>query len=888
MADFYSLSVEESLSLLQSKKQGLTSQEATKRLSKYGKNTIEHKQKKNLVFAFLKQFSDIMILILLAAGIISVVFAIIEHSMNEIVDAAIIFGIVLINGILGFVQEVKADKSINSLKKMMMPESKVLRDNKLVKIKSDELTIGDIVFLEAGDIVPADIRMIETVHFKTQEASLTGESQTIEKIVSKLPKNTALADRKNMAYFGTNVTYGRGFGVVVNIGFNTEMGKIADMLKEKDKQSSPIQNNLKSLGVVITWAVIAICIVIFALQVFKSDMQVLPAFLTSIAIAVAAIPESLPAVVTIIMALGVNKLAKKKAIAKQISAVETLGCCEVICSDKTGTLTENKMKVTAFYDMNNIIELRDENKNMQMNNYLLNKNAAFDYMIKVMALCNTCSALSDAVIGDPTEVALVEFAADCGIYKNKLKIEYPLIDEFPFDSTRKMMTTIHTHAGQVLALTKGGLDEVLSCCDYANIGGKKVLLNDKTRKQILEVGKRFAHSALRVLAFAYSDEGLAEHEMVFAGIAGMIDPPRKEVYTAVDACNKAGMTTIMITGDHKDTAFEIAKRLGIATSEKQVLTGAELDKLTDEQYLKVLNKIKVYARVTPENKVRIVKAYKSIKKIVAMTGDGVNDAPSIKTADIGIGMGVSGTDISKEAADIIIADDNFATIIVAVEEGRKIFKNIEKTIKFLLSANCAESLSILFATILFPQFVFLMPVQILFVNLITDSLPAIALGLEPAEKDIMLQKPRDSRKSILQINDNAWQVVVFAIFQTIIILLAYSLGLRLYGEHVAQAMAFYTLNIVQMFFIFEARIDGSVFKNKLFNNKWIWITMLFAFGLLASIAFTPLHTLIHLSTVSFTGFAISLGLSASIIPLCEIYKLFVRGINIKKNQHENG
>ena len=374
MADFYSLSVEESLSLLQSKKQGLTSQEATKRLSKYGKNTIEHKQKKNLVFAFLKQFSDIMILILLAAGIISVVFAIIEHSMNEIVDAAIIFGIVLINGILGFVQEVKADKSINSLKKMMVPESKVLRDNKLVKIKSDELTIGDIVFLEAGDIVPADIRMIETVHFKTQEASLTGESQTIEKIVSKLPQNTALADRKNMAYFGTNVTYGRGYGVVVNIGFNTEMGKVADMLKEKDKQSSPIQNNLKSLGVVITWAVIAICIVIFALQVFKSDMQVLPAFLTSIAIAVAAIPESLPAVVTIIMALGVNKLAKKKAIAKQISAVETLGCCEVICSDKTGTLTENKMKVTAFYDMNNIIELRDENKNRQMNNYLLNKN----------------------------------------------------------------------------------------------------------------------------------------------------------------------------------------------------------------------------------------------------------------------------------------------------------------------------------------------------------------------------------------------------------------------------------------------------------------------------------------------------------------------------------
>lgn len=888
MASFYNLNVEESLNILQSKKQGLTNQEAAKRLSKYGKNTIEHKQKKNLFLTFLKQFSDIMILILFAAGIISIIFAIIEHSMNEIVDAAIIFGIVLINGILGFVQEIKADKSINSLKKMMVPESKVLRDNKLVKIKSDELTIGDIVFLEAGDIVPADIRMIETVHFKTQEASLTGESQTIEKNILKLPDNTSLADRKNMAYFGTNVTYGRGFGVVVSIGFDTEMGKIAGMLKEKEKQTSPIQKNLKSLGVVITWAVITICIVIFALQVFKSDMEVLPAFMTSVAIAVAAIPESLPAVVTIIMALGVNKLAKKKAIAKQISAVETLGCCEVICSDKTGTLTENKMKVAAFYDMKNILELRDESEKRQINNYLLNQNAAFNYMTKIMALCNTCSASSDAVIGDPTEVALVEFAASCGIYKDKLKTQFPLIDEFPFDSTRKMMTTIHSHDGEILALTKGGLDEVLNCCDYANINGNKVFLTNNIKKEILAAGKRFAHSALRVLAFAYSDEGLAEHEMVFAGVAGMIDPPRKEVYAAVDSCKKAGMTTIMITGDHKDTAFEIAKRLGIATSEKQVLTGAELDKLTDKQYLKILNKIKVYARVTPENKVRIVKAFKSIKKIVAMTGDGVNDAPSIKAADIGIGMGVSGTDISKEAADIIIADDNFATIIVAVEEGRKIFKNIEKTIKFLLSANCAESLSILFATILFPQYVFLMPVQILFVNLITDSLPAIALGLEPAERNIMSQKPRDASKSILQINDNAWQVVVFAIFQTIIILLAYSLGLRLYGEHVAQAMAFYTLNVVQMFFIFEARIDGSVFKNKIFNNKWIWITMLFAFGLLASIAFTPLHTVIHLSTVSFTGFAISLGLSASIIPLCEIYKLFVSGINFKKKSDKNG
>ena len=441
------------------------------------------------------------------------------------------------------------------------------------------------------------------------------------------------------------------------------------------------------------------------------------------------------------------------------------------------------------------------------------------------------------------------------------------------------MTTIHLHNSKRVALTKGGLDEVLECCSYVQIKDKVEPLNNKLKRQIIEVGQRFASSALRVLAYAYNAQGKAECDMVFVGISGMIDPPRKEVYSAVESCKKSGMTPIMITGDYKNTAFEIAKRLGIANDASQVLTGAELDKLSDAEYLKIIDKIKVYARVTPENKVRIVKAFKNIKKIVAMTGDGVNDAPSIKAADIGIGMGISGTDISKEAADIIISDDNFATIIVAVQEGRKIFKNIEKTIKFLLSANCAETLSILLATIFYPQYVFLMPVQILFVNLITDSLPAIALGLEPAEKDIMTQKPRDASKSILQINDNAWQVVIFAIFQTMIILTAYALGLKLYGVEVAQAMAFYTLNIVQMFYIFEARIDGSIFKNKLFNNKWIWITMAFAFGLLALIAFTPLHTVLHLASLGFSGLAISLGLSSLMIPLCEIYKLIARWPN---------
>lgn len=879
MAEFHSLSINESLNKLESNKQGLSSAEAAKRLAKHGKNSIENLKKKNLFLAFLKQFTDIMIIILLIAGIISIVFAVIEKSMNEIIDAIIIFGIVLLNGILGFIQELKADKSLDSLKKMMVSESKVIRDNKLIKIKSEDLTIGDIVFLEAGDIVPADLRMIETIHFKTQESSLTGESNTIEKNTNELPSETNLADRKNMAYFGTNVAYGRGYGVVVNVGFNTEMGKIASMLKEKDKETTPIQKNLKSLGIVITWAVLAICVVIFLLEIFKSDMDILPAFMTSVAIAVAAIPESLPAVVTIIMALGVNRLAKKKAIVKKLAAIETLGCCEIICSDKTGTLTENKMTVVSLYDVENILELRDKSEKRQLSNYLLTKNVAFDNMLNVMALCNTCVVQGNVVVGDPTEVALVEFANKCGVFKESVKNDYVLIDEFPFDSNRKLMSTIHSYNNQIIALTKGGLDEVLSCCAYAQIGKNKVPLTNKLKQQIIEVGQKFASKALRVLAFAFNDNGIAENNMTFVGLSGMIDPPRKEVYAAVESCKKAGMKTIMITGDHKDTAFEIAKRLGIASSAKQVLTGAELDALSDAEYMKILDKIKVYARVSPENKVKIVKAYKSINKIVAMTGDGVNDAPSIKSADIGIGMGVSGTDISKEAADIIISDDNFATIIMAVEEGRKIFKNIEKTIKFLLSANVAETLSILLATILFPEFVFLLPVQILFVNLITDSMPAIALGLEPAEKDIMSQKPRESSKSILQINNNAWQVIFFAIFQTVIILSAYALGLHLYGMEVAGAMAFYTLNIVQMFYILEARVDGSIFRHNPFKNKWIWLALALAFGLLGLIAFTPLHTIIHLSTISFEGFGISLALSLSIIPLCEIYKLIEKWIN---------
>ena len=883
MENFYAKSVEECLSEVNSSKKGLTLNQIDERKQKYGLNKLETGKKKNWLLSFLKQFTDVMIILLIVSGAISITFAVINHSQNEIIDAAVIFFIVILNGITGFVQEFKAEKSMESLKKMTVNECRVIRDGITVKIKAEEVTVGDIVFLEAGDIVPADIRLIETVHFQTQESSLTGESNSIDKNVEILPEITALADRSNMAFLGTSVTYGRALGVVVAVGKNTEMGKIANLLKDNSKTQTPIQKNLKILGRFITLAVLLISVVIFVLEIFSANVDYLSAFMIAVAVAVAAIPESLPAVVTVIMSLGVNKLARKKAIVKSMSAIEILGCCEIICSDKTGTLTENKMTVVGVYDMNNVVEI--DFKNREKSIAQLKHTKELDLLLKNMALCNTCVVQDNIAIGDPTETALVDFANVCGENKNLLMQEFKIADEFPFDSIRKMMTMVFSKEDQLISFTKGGVDEVLSCCTHALIDGKKIQLTKKIKEEILSVSGKFASNALRVLAFAYSESGNAEIEMTFTGLVGMIDPPRKEAFDAVKACKKAGMTPIMITGDHSATAYEIARRLGIATSESQVITGAELDRLSDEEFMKILTKIKVYARVTPENKVRIVKAYKSIKKIVAMTGDGVNDAPSIKTANIGIGMGISGTDISKQAADIIVSDDNFATIIVAVEEGRKIYKNIEKTIKFLLSANIAETLSVLIATLVFPQFVFLLPVQILFVNLITDSIPSIALGLEPAEKDVMTKKPRDAKESFLN-KQNLLQIFSFGIFQTAVIIATYLIGLKYFSPETAQAMAFYSLNLVQIFYILEIRTERSIFKSNPLKNKFALYSFAIIILFLTIISFTPAHNVLHLTNINLTMFGIIIGLSFAIIPLCEIYKFIEFLIKKRKNKVE--
>ena len=869
MNNYYATELNECFKQVESSPNGISEEEAKKRIDKFGENVISEGKKNNYLFMFLKQFLNIMIIVLLIAGIVSVVFAIVNKSSSKAIDAGIIFFIVLLNGTIGFIQELKAEKSIQNLKKLSASEAKVLRNGKVEKINSKFLVVGDVVLLEAGDIVPADLRIFENIHLRCDESSLTGESNSVEKNVNVLPETTSLADRKNMAFKGSHVTNGRGIGVVVKTGMETEIGKIAALLHGKtNQQETPIQKNLKKLGVFLTIIVSIIAVVMFIIEAVKPGSDFIGAFMTAVAVAVAAIPESLPAVVTIIMAIGVSKLAKKGAIIKNLNSVETLGCCEVICSDKTGTLTENKMTVESVYDNNKIY---------QKNNIKLTKE--LEYSFKTMALCNSCAVQEDVIVGDPTEVALCRFAQENGFNKNKLLQEYNLIDEIPFDSNRKLMSSIFKKENEKIIFTKGGLDEVLNKCKFVLINNKKVNLTAQRKKKIVGIGESFGKKALRVLGFAFG-ETAEEKDLTFVGLAGMIDPPRKEAFEAVKACYKAKMKPIMITGDHKDTAFEIARQLGIAQSESEVMLGVELDRLSEKQFLKIISNIKVYARVSPENKVRIVETYKKLGKVVAMTGDGVNDAPCIKSADIGIGMGITGTDISKEAADIIVSDDNFATIIVAVEEGRIIYKNIEKTIKFLLSANGAEILSILLISLIFPNFAFLLPVHILFINLITDSFPSIALGFEPPEKQIMLDAPRDSKKHILS-GKNGIFIIFFSVFQAAIIVSVYVIGLKYFGELQARTMAFYTFNIVQFFYILSARSENYIIKTNFFKNKWLIFSILTGTILVILIALTPLSRVLHLVELSWQAWLACVGLSVVILPVGEFYKFIVNSLSKK-------
>ena len=860
--EFYKFSAEECLKKLSSSMFGLSNNEVQVRL-KDSQNLLISKQKKsNLFLKFLAQLKELMVLILLFSSLISIIIGAIENSSSEIVDGIIILGIVVMNAIFGVVQEHKTEKAIESLKKMTEAETLVLRDSRVEKIPSSSLVHGDIVVLEAGAIVPADVRILESTNLKINESALTGESNAVSKSADVVyHENKAIADRKNMAYCGSVVENGHAKGLVVAIGKESEFGKIAESLKETKKELTPLQKNIQSVGKILTYLILLIATVTFILEVIARPHEILNAFLTAVAISVAAIPESMPAVITIIMSLGIAQLSKQKAIVKKMHAVETLGCCDVICSDKTGTITQNKMTVKEIY------------ANFEENSEF------FNLLLHDMTLCNNGQMGKEGYIGESTEVALLNYAKLKGV---KLEEEIPRTFENPFTSDRKMMSTQNIYHEKKILFVKGALDRVLERCSKIAICDQVVPLTEVERKKIMKMNAEMCKNALRVLAFAYKEsESTEEEDLTFLGICGVQDPPRPEIMSAVEKCRGAGMRPVMITGDYKDTAFAIAKQIGIVRNENEVMSGEDIDKCSDEEFSKVVEKINVFARVSPAHKVRIVEALKKNGHNVAMTGDGVNDAPSMKKASIGIGMGKSGTDVTKEVADLIITDDNFATIVVAVEQGRKIYSNIQKTVKFLFSANMAEILALFFITILFPNHTFLLPVQILFINLITDSLPAIALGVEKVESGVMKEKPR-SQKSGLFSNGVGVSIVVLGIIQTLLTLSAYIFGLFMYNESVAMTMAFYTLNLIQLFYMFTARTKECCFKSNPFKNKFFSLALGAGLGLLILIATTGFKDLLKLSSLDASCWIIVLLLSISIIFIGEIYKVVENKIRLRR------
>ena len=885
---FYTKNKEEVLKELETSVDGLSTAEAGARLEKYGENKLAEGKKVSLIARFFKQFKDVMVIVLLVAATISLVVALVENQTEELIDAFIIFGIVLLNATLGTIQEAKAENALESLKKMSQPYAKVMRDGKISKVKTTDIVVGDVVILEAGDVVPADMYLLESASLKCEEASLTGESKPAEKESGiALKEKTPLGDRVNMCFSSSTVVYGRGVGVVVATGNDAEMGKIASMLNETKEDATPLEKNLAKLGKVLTVIVLVIAAILFVVNVCIDSTKILDAFLTAVAVAVAAIPESLPVVVTIILSLGVTRLAKKNVIIRKLHAVETLGCCEVICSDKTGTITQNKMTVMEVFYNGNIVSAQDMK---------LDCNEA-QQLINCMTLCNDSKKQGDNYIGDPTETALVDFAEKKDVVKSKLEKQLKRVGELPFDSDRKLMSTANLTENGVVVYTKGAVDELLKRCSSIIINGEEKKLTKKYIDQTLEASKALGSKALRVLGYAMSagpkytegknisEKEIKEEGLTFIGLTGMIDPPRKEVFAAIEKCKQAGMKAIMITGDHKDTAYAIAKELKMVKSQKEVIEGAYLDNFTDEELVTEINKFRVFTRVSPEHKVRIVKALKANGKVVAMTGDGVNDAPSIKNANIGIGMGITGTEVTKEVADMVLTDDNFATIVVAVEEGRKIYSNIKKTIQFLLGSNTAEVLSIFIATLLFPGQVFLIPVQILFVNLITDTLPAIALGMEPAEKSVMTEPPRKADESILA-GKTGVGVLFGGIVQTMIVVTAFLIG-RMSSPLVATSMAFLALNMVQLFHMFNTQTEGSIFTKNPFRNKMVWVAFLVGIALVVTLDLIPgVGEAFGLYPLSAAQWLITIGLSLVIIPLVEIQKIIYRLVVKCKNKRQ--
>jgi len=799
-------------------KNGLSSTEALRRLEKYGKNKLETKKKKTLFKQFLSQLKDVMIYILIIAAIISA-------FLGEISDALIILLVIIINAVIGVIQESKAEKALDALKELSTPKALVKRDGSLKEILSEDIVPGDIVIIDAGRYIPGDLRLIDTANLKIEESAFTGESVPSEKDASFLPdKEIPIGDQNNMAFMSTLATYGRGVGVVVGTGMNTEIGKIAKMIEQEENDETPLQKKLSELGKILGFLAVGICILIFIISFFQGR-DLLEMFLTSISLAVAAIPEGLPAIVAIVLALGVQRMVKKNAIIRKLPAVETLGSVSIICSDKTGTLTQNKMTVTTVYTNDSYIKESEFN---------LNDNES-KLLVDCMVLCNDATYSEKSQTGDPTEIALLEYPFKLNILKEKLEKEFKRIDEIPFDSDRKLMTTVNlVDDKKARVFTKGALDSILSICNKISVNGKLLDFTKEYKAKVLENSNIMSDKALRVLAFAYKDiskENIVldslEKDLVFIGMVGMIDPPRLEVKDSIKLCKSAGITPVMITGDHKNTAFAIANELGIAEDISQAITGHEIDKFKEEEFNEKIINYRVFARVSPEHKVKIVKAFKSHGNIVSMTGDGVNDAPSLKAADIGVAMGITGTDVSKGASDMILTDDNFSTIVSAVEEGRKIYLNIKKSIVFLLSCNLGEILT-LFTAILLNWNSPLQPIHILWVNLITDSFPALALGVDKTKEDVMNNPPRNPKESIFVKSDKI-QLIINGVLIGGITLFAFKLGERLYADSLihAQTMAFVVLSVSQLFLSLSLRSNTkSAFSLGIFSNKYLVYSIL--------------------------------------------------------------
>ena len=883
---FYTQGEEEVLKSLDTSIDGLSTAQAKERLDAYGYNELDEGEKRSLFSKFIDQFKDLMIIILLVAAALSVI----TEGMHGLTDACIILAVVVLNAAFGVYQEGQAEAAIEALKNMSSPLARVRRDGNVVEIDSRELVPGDIVLLEAGDVVPADMRLLEAASLKIEEAALTGESVPVEKdITETVEAEAGIGDRVNMGYQNSNVTYGRGTGVVTNTGMYTEVGKIADMLANADESQTPLKQSLEQLSKTLTYLIVAIALVTFLVSVFIRGEQPLEGLMVAVALAVAAIPEGLPAIVTILLSLGTTTLAKRNSIVRKLPAVETLGSTEIIASDKTGTLTMNQMTVEKVYTNGQLQSAATEL-------------GADNTTLRIMNFANDTKVDPDGkLIGDPTETALVQFGLDHNFdVRDVLKSE-PRVAELPFDSDRKLMSTIHKEAdGTYFVAVKGAPDQLLKRVTRIEINGEVRPITDEDKQAILATNKDLAKQALRVLMMAYKttndiptlESEVVESDLIFSGLVGMIDPERPEAAEAVRVAKEAGIRPIMITGDHQDTAEAIAKRLGIIDpndTEDHVFTGAELNELSDEEFQKVFKQYSVYARVSPEHKVRIVKAWQNDGKVVAMTGDGVNDAPSLKTADIGIGMGITGTEVSKGASDMVLADDNFATIIVAVEEGRKVFSNIQKSIQYLLSANMAEVFIIFFAT-LFGWDV-LQPVHLLWINLVTDTLPAIALGVEPAEPGIMTHKPRGRQSNFF--DGGVFGAIMYqGVFQTILVLAVYGWGL-VFPEHHTQAeihadaltMAFATLGLIQLLHAFNVKsVYQSVFKVGLFRNKTFNWAIPVAFVLLmATIVVPGFNNLFHVSHLSLTQWLAVIVGSFLIVVLVELVKAIQRALGKDKD-----